>query len=233
MKGLIRGLVITAGLLLGTVGCAAQERYVKTAEAVQSQTAMVEVQTVREVLEMSFTKKGFRIDLTTAPVTFQGSAVFISSRGTLLTCGHLFTSTYPSTVTVITSDGVRHPATVLNADFRRDLALVHVEGRFTAAMLTTRPLRLGQEVLAVGNPLGLDFSTTHGIISHIGRDLEAGYLYVQTDAPINGGNSGGPLFNLEGELIGINAAKMPNADGLGFAIAPQTINDYLAPFRGL
>ena len=233
MKGLIRSVVIAAGLLLGTIGCAAKERYIKTAESVQSQTAMVEVVTLRDSLEMSFTKKGIEIHAVTRPVMYQGSAVFISERGTLLTCAHLFASPYPSTVTVITSDGLRHAVTVLNADFVRDLALMHTTGTFVAATLSSQRLRVGQEVLAVGNPLGLDFSTTHGIISHLDRDLGEGYIYTQTDAPINGGNSGGPLFNLDGELIGINAAKMPDADGLGFAIAPQTINEYLAPFRGL
>ncbi len=233
MKGLIRSAVIVTGLLLGTVGCAAKEHYIKTAEAVQSQTAMVEVKTFRDTLEMSFSKKGLEIHAVTIPVMYQGSAVFITEGGTLLTCAHLFASPYPSTVTVITSDGLRHAAKVLNTDVVRDLAIMRVEGRFTAAVLSLRRLRLGQEVLAVGNPLGLDFSTSHGIISHLNRDFNEGYIYTQTDAPINGGNSGGPLFNLDGELIGINAAKMPDADGLGFAISPQTINEYLAPFRGL
>ncbi len=233
MKSLLRGAVIFIALLLGTIGCTAKERYVRVVEKIQPQAAMVEVQTIATITQMTISARGIEINSSTVPVKYAGSAVFLTTDGTLLTCAHLFDTPYPSTVTVITSDGHKHRAHVLNAEFDRDLALVRVTGKFEAATLTTKKLRLGQEVLAVGNPDGLEFSTSHGIISHLDRETEAGFFYTQIDAPINPGNSGGPLFNLDGELIGINAAKMQGADGLGFAISPETIADYLAQFRGL
>ena len=234
MKSLIRGIFIFSALLLTTVGCAARERYVGVAEDVQTKAAMVNVYAIAEVTVLRFGENGLEMHTSTRPVRYAGSAVFISKTGTLLTCAHLFDNPNISTITVTSRDGITQTAALLSADFGRDLALIKVDGfHQDAAKLSKERLRVGQEVIAVGNPLGLDFTTTHGIVSTLNRDLDTGFYFTQIDAPINGGNSGGPLFNLSGELIGINAAKMQDADGLGFAIAPEVIDDFLNQFRGI
>lgn len=229
MKSLLVGLMAFVA-----VGCGHGERYVKVAERVQSQAAMVTVDAIdKVVVGLTFGPNGLEVETATRTVRYAGSAVFISKTGTLLTCAHLFDSVRIDTITVTSWNGATQTAKILSTDFPRDLALIKVDGLHFAAKLTEERLKIGQEVLAVGNPLGLHFSTSHGIVSNVDRDLETGFYYTQIDAPINGGNSGGPLFNLDGELIGINAAKMPNADGLGFAISPEVIHDFLNQFRGI
>lgn len=234
MKSLLIALFIVA-----TVGCGGtKERYVRLAEEVQPKSAMVRVDGIAEVMVMSLSmdKKGnmlFNIETATKPVTYLGSAVFITPYGTLLSCAHVFDMVEVTTITITMSNGKTRLATLLNKDVPRDLALLKTKGYSDYAPLSTNRLRVGQEVLAVGNPHGLEFSTSHGIISALDRDIDTGFYFTQVDAPINSGNSGGPLFNLNGDLIGINARKGAGADGLGFAIAPDVINDFLSQFRGI
>lgn len=235
MKRLLLGLV---GLLCA-VGCTREERYTKVVADIQPKTAMVQVDGIAKVvvgLTMHADSKGhLALDVitATAPVTYLGSAVFVSPVGGLLTCAHLFDMLEVDTVTVTTSTGIRLAARILSVDEDHDLALLKVAGTHAYAKLASVPLRLGQEVFAVGNPRGLDFSTSHGIVSHIDRDLELGYFFTQTDAPINPGNSGGPLYDVDGNLVGIVARGARDNDGLGFAISPAVIADFLAQFRGL
>ena len=227
MKSILYSLV-----LLSTIGCGAKERYARVASDVQPKTAMVTIEGIAEKTTMTFTKEGITVNTTTAPVRNVGSAVFITKTGVLLTCAHLFDIPVVSTVTITTVQGTQIVARILTRDIERDLALLKVDGFHNPAIISHEALRLGQEVIAVGNPSGLDFSTTHGIISHIDRDIGEGFYFTQIDAPINPGNSGGPLFNLDGELIGINARIIPG-DGMGFAISPSVIDEFLAPFRGI
>lgn len=237
---MIKKLAFFTALVL--VGCAT-EKYVSVSREVTKKTNMIAVETVMEQMILTFTDKGFSVQQATVPVTISGSGVFISRNGHVLTCAHLFSIGVSTTIYVTTANGERLQGRVLYKDEARDLALVKVDVSpyylpFPLAMppsvakLTKRPLEVGQEVIAVGNPKRLGFSVTHGIISYIDRDLEEPFLYTQTDAPINPGNSGGPLFNLQGELVGINALKVPG-DGLGFAISPATIRDFLDNFKGL
>jgi len=228
MRGLLLGLAVVV-----VAGCYAKERYVRVVGTVQTKAAMVTVDGIGRVPKLVLEANGLLITESTAPVRTLGSAVFITPTGTLLTCAHLFGSVEITTITVTTFDGIRLVAKLLAVDEGRDLALLRVQGRHDYARLGAARLRVGQEVVAVGNPHGLDFSTSHGIVGRLGRDLETGFYFTQVDAPINPGNSGGPLFNLDGELIGINARCMPAADGLGFAVAPEVINDFLNQFRGL
>lgn len=227
MKSILYSLV-----LLSAIGCGTKERYVHVVADVQPKTAMVTIEGIAERTTMEFTKEGMTIHTGTAPVKFGGSAVFITRTGVLLTCAHLFDLPVVSTITVTSIQGTQLVARMLTIDFGRDLALLKVDGLHDAATMSHRKLRPGQEVIAVGNPHGLDFSTTHGIISHIDRDIGDGFYFTQIDAPINPGNSGGPLFNLDGELIGINARIVPG-DGMGFAVSPSVIDEFLAPFRGI
>jgi serine protease Do len=231
---------LVAGALLLS-GCVAPgNRLVKVVNDVIPKSAMIEVKAVMEMTEITFDDGGFSMDTSTRAVTFKGSAVFVSPNGHLVTCAHMFDEGTISTVTVITSDGHRYVAEILYQDTRRDLALVKIskESPAYATLADPRDIFVGQEVLAVGNPLGFEFSVTHGIVSALDRDNVGLYDALQTDTFINPGNSGGPLFNLEGQLVGINSRIVPPVDasiftGLGFSVSTGQILEFLTKFRGL
>lgn len=175
-----------------------------------------------------------------------GSGVFISPNGHILTCDHVVadeeiemfgavigTAKRKEYVIIIQYDGTTQAAEVLFRDPSRDLALLKINAENTpyARIADPRTLAVGQEVFAVGNPHGLDFSVSHGIISALTRDLDTGYNLIQTDAPINPGNSGGPLFNVDVELVGlVNSGA--DGDGLGFAVNAGQVIEFLTKFRG-
>ncbi len=130
-------------------------------------------------------------------------------------------------VTVTLANKQEYPAKVIGRDPKTDVALVKIEPKeaLTVARLgDSDHLRVGEWVVAVGNPFGLSNTVTKGIVSAKHRDIGAGPYdnFIQTDAPINPGNSGGPLFNLQGEVVGINTAIVPNGQGIGFAVAVNT-----------
>lgn len=222
-------------VLLSTIliGCGGQEKYSPVVEYVQDKTVMLKVPSVAEQTFITFSKDGIQMHTSTVAVNYAGSGVIISEYGHVLTCAHVVEHPLRSPIITTLSNGVTVQAIVLYSDEARDLALLKIAGSYEPSKIGKRPLRLGQEVLAVGNPNSQAFSTSHGIISHVGRDIEEGYLFTQIDAPVNGGNSGGPLFNLQGELIGIVAKKWPNADGMGLAISPDTIREFLGLFKGV
>ncbi len=229
-RKIVKRLIV--GLLL-LVGCTAGNRFVRLAKETQKEATMISVETVMTEFVVSFSTAGIEVHTATATVHIRGSGVFITPNGHILTCAHLFEVGIRGPIAVTTQDGTVLPATLLYEDVGRDLALIKVDGVHQYASLTDSPLEVGQEVLAVGNPMGLEFSTSHGIISHVDRNLDLPTLFTQTDAAINPGNSGGPLFNLKGELIGINARGMRNADGLGFAVSPNVIKEFLKLFKGI
>jgi len=127
-------------------------------------------------------------------------------------------------------------AEVAGRDPKLDLALLKIQGAkdLPAAQLgSSEQLRVGEHVLAVGNPFGLGHTVTLGIVSAKARTIGAGPYddFIQTDASINPGNSGGPLFNWRGEVIGINTAIRPGANGIGFAIPVDALKDILPQLR--
>lgn len=142
-----------------------------------------------------------------------GSGVIISSDGFIVTNNHVIASADELTVTL--SDNRSYTAKVIGTDPTTDLGLIKIEGtNFEAITLANSDnVAVGEWVLAVGNPFSLASTATAGIVSAIGRDLEiiedrmAIESFIQTDAAVNPGNSGGALVNLEGQLIGINTAK--------------------------
>ncbi len=150
----------------------------------------------------------------------QGSGVIVSSDGYILTNNHVVDDA--DEITVRLSDKRELKGKVVGRDPKTDLALVKVESDkpLPAAKLgDSDRARVGDWVVAVGNPFGLDHTVTAGIISAKGRALEGPYDdFIQTDASINPGNSGGPLLNLQGEVIGINAQIVAGGQGIGFAI---------------
>lgn len=209
-------------------------RYVDIVAEASQKTVMLSVPTVITQTYMEMTKNEIKLHSSTVTVKMQGSGVFISKSGHILTCAHMFEPGAFQSITVILKDGRGFPAKLIHRDDERDLALIKIEGTgYVDAQLTASVLKVGQEVIAIGNPHGLEFSVSHGIISHLDRDIREAFLFTQVDAPINTGNSGGPLFNMNGELVGINARTVPNTDGLAFSISPVAIQTYLNLFQGI
>jgi 2-alkenal reductase len=162
-----------------------------------------------------------------------GSGFFVSDQGYIITNAHVVQNT--KEVSIILSNGAEQAAVVVGADKYNDIAVLKAEGPVpaVAAMGNSDVLQPGESVIAIGSPLG-DFknTVTVGVISATGRSIDTGEGYqveglVQTDAAINQGNSGGPLLNLAGEVIGVNTLIVRGsggaiAEGLGFAIPIDT-----------
>ena len=150
-----------------------------------------------------------------------GSGFIIDADGSILTNNHVIDRA--ERITVKLSDGRTLRARVIGADPDTDIALIKVDGQTglpVAPIGDSSTLRMGEWVCAIGNPLGYEHSVTVGVVSFLGRKLFDMSLdnYIQTDAAINFGNSGGPLINSRGEVIGINAAISSRASSIGFAV---------------
>jgi serine protease Do len=170
------------------------------------------------------------------PVTGQGSGFFISGDGYAVTNNHVVDKA--DTVEVATDDGKTYTAKVIGSDPRTDLALIKVEGRsdFQHVKLADKAPRIGDWVLAVGNPFGLGGTVTAGIVSARGRDIGAGPYddFIQIDAPVNKGNSGGPTFDVDGNVIGVNTAIFSPSGGsvgIAFAIPSATVKAVVAQLK--
>jgi len=166
----------------------------------------------------------------------QGSGFFITADGYVVTNNHVIDKA--STVEIQTDDGKTYPAKVIGTDPRTDLALLKVDGRTDFPWVRMAPAapRIGDWVLAVGNPFGLGGTVTAGIVSARGRDIGAGTYddFIQIDAAVNRGNSGGPTFNLAGEVIGVNTAIVSPTGGnigIAFAIPSETVQTVVAALR--
>ncbi len=169
-------------------------------------------------------------------VTGQGSGFFISADGYAVTNNHVVDRA--NNVQVTSDDGRTYTARVIGTDPRTDLALIKVDGRtdFPFVSLAEAPPRIGDWVLAVGNPFGLGGTVTAGIVSSTGRDIGAGPYddFIQIDAPVNRGNSGGPTFDVNGHVIGVNTAIFSPSGGnvgIAFAIPASTVRSVVAQLR--
>jgi len=156
-----------------------------------------------------------------------GSGFFFSSDGYLFTNSHVINNA--QTIIINLTDGMQCPARLVGEDPHSDLAIIKAEafGYQPLKLGNSSDLKIGQLVIAIGNPLGFQHSVTHGIISALGRTLrtQSGRLIddiIQTDAPLNPGNSGGPLIDTNGEVIGVNTAAIVGAQSLCFAISINT-----------
>ncbi|HKM66715.1 MAG TPA: trypsin-like peptidase domain-containing protein [Candidatus Acidoferrum sp.] len=166
------------------------------------------------------------------PVEGAGSGFVIDPRGYILTNYHVVAGA--QTIEVILGDKARYPAKFIGADQRNDVALLKIEpkGKPLASLTLgdSGALQVGQKVLAIGNPFGFQSTLTTGVVSALGRTVQTSQSTfideaIQTDASINRGNSGGPLINTHGEVIGINSAiytPSGTAAGIGFAIPINT-----------
>jgi serine protease Do len=167
--------------------------------------------------------------------TAQGSGFFISADGYAVTNNHVVDNA--TAVEVTTDDGKTYNAKVIGTDARTDLALIKIDGgTFPYVKLADKPPRVGDWVLAVGNPFGLGGTVTAGIVSARGRDIGAGPYddFIQIDAPVNRGNSGGPTFNTEGSVIGVNTAIFSPSGGnvgIAFAIPAETVKTVITQLK--
>jgi serine protease Do len=166
-----------------------------------------------------------------------GSGVMIDPSGLIVTNDHVIRGA--SAIHVVLADGRELDADVVGSDAGNDLAVLRIQGKgpFPAARLgTSADLMIGETVVAIGSPLGLQKTVTVGVLSAIGRSFKADNEqvfddFLQTDAAINPGNSGGPLLNLDGDVIGINSAMLASAQGIGFAIPVDKVRRVVAELK--
>ncbi len=167
--------------------------------------------------------------------TALGSGLIIDGEGLIITNNHVVERA--DEIRVKIEKGKEYEAKVVGRDPKTDLALIQVkpDADFPkpAVLGNSNTLRVGDWVMAVGNPFGLGHTVTAGIVSATGRVIGAGPYddFIQTDAAINPGNSGGPLFNMNGEVIGINTAIVAQGQGIGFAIPVNVANDLIPQLR--
>jgi serine protease Do len=166
----------------------------------------------------------------------QGSGFIISADGYVVTNYHVVENA--TEVSVSLDDGKELPATIVGTDKKTDIALLKIKegGNYPHVDLATSVPRVGDWVIAVGNPFGLGGTVTAGIISARGRDIGASPYddFLQIDAPVNRGNSGGPTFNAQGQVVGVNTAIFSPSGGsvgIGFAIPAETVQTVVAALK--
>jgi putative serine protease PepD len=214
-----------------------------TAVTASLTSATNDVQSVVEKAQPSVVAIEFNTTVTQRGRTVQGSGagsgVIISSDGLVLTNAHVVENATNLKVTL--SDGSKYNATIIGSDTTQDIALVQMQGasNLPAATLgSSASLHVGQAVVAIGNALDLDGSltVTSGIVSAKDRSLSnsdgstLAHL-IQTDAAINSGNSGGPLLNMAGEVVGINTAIIQDSQNLGFSISIDSVKPLITSLQ--
>ena len=155
----------------------------------------------------------------------QGTGFIIDRVGYIVTNYHVMENV--RSAGIYTYDGEMHQVNLIGYNSNFDIALLKIPGDYDLLKLAdSDDVQIGESVIAIGNPLGLQFSVTKGIVSNIHQtgpaEIEA---YIQTDAALNPGNSGGPLINKQGEVIGINNFKIKETEGMGFALESNYIKD--------
>ena len=163
-----------------------------------------------------------------------GSGVIINKEGYIVTNNHVIENAKEITVTL--SNEKDYKAEVIGRDKKTDLALIKIDAKEdlpVAPLGDSDELRVGEWVIAIGNPFGLAETVTTGIVSAKGRVIGAGPYddFIQTDASINPGNSGGPLFNFWGEVVGINTAIIAAGQGIGFAIPVNMVKEFVPQLK--
>jgi serine protease Do len=163
-----------------------------------------------------------------------GSGFILNREGYIVTNNHVVENA--SDIKVSLSDKEEYDAKVIGRDPKTDVALIKIEAKKdlpAASLGDSDRLRVGEWVMAIGNPFGLGHTVTTGIVSAKGRIIGAGPYdnFIQTDASINPGNSGGPLFNMNGEVVGINTAIIATGQGIGFAIPINVAKELLVSLR--
>lgn len=175
---------------------------------------------------------GDRISPQQSVQTAIGTGVIINENGYVVTNQHVIDKA--ETISVNLANGEKYSATVVGQDYELDLAVLKISANQKFSWLElgdSDSIRVGDWVVAIGNPYGLDHTVTAGLVSAKGRPMQIeDRVYknlIQTDAAINPGNSGGPLLNLNGQVVGINTAVNAQAQGIGFAISINTVREVL------
>ncbi len=161
---------------------------------------------------------------------FQGTGFIIEKSGYIVTNAHVVSDSsgnLASIIQAITSNQQVKTAKFIGYDGNLDIALLKIDGSYNALVLdNSDKVQVGEKVIAIGNPLGLQFSVSEGIVSAMNRVGTNGLgAYIQTDAALNPGNSGGPLINKNGKVIGINNFKIGSGESLGFALESNYIKE--------
>lgn len=238
----ILGAILALGMVFGTMGTSRiafansneaptqfkNESKLSISEVVEQNKAAVVTVAVRKIVNGGLFGNAYQEGV--------GSGFFIDSKGYIATNYHVVAGA--SEVNIILYDGTEIPGQVVWNDENNDLAIVQIDSsRYTVPGVVTignsDEVRVGEQVIAIGNPMSVEFAgtVTAGIISAKDREIDMGggkrFKYFQTDAAINGGNSGGPLFNSSGQVIGINSAKIAQMEieGISFAIPINTLMD--------
>ena len=152
-----------------------------------------------------------------------GTGFIVDDSGFVVTNQHVIAGA--NSIVVLTHDRRQIPAQIMVADSFRDVAILRINANYPAINFAdSDDLRVGNKVIAIGNPLGLAFTVTEGIVSAVDRAGPNGLNeYVQTDVSLNPGNSGGPLIDTQGRLVGINNFKVGDAESLGFALESDAL----------
>ncbi len=157
----------------------------------------------------------------------QGSGVFLRTSGYIVTNEHVIRGM--KSIGILTYDGEWHSVRLVGFDSDSDVALLQIEQQYPHLQtLDSDDIQVGEKVIALGNPSGLSFTVTEGIVSAVNRVVSSNNIgYIQTDVPISPGSSGGPIVNKEGKIIGITNFKISRTgfEGLGFAIPSNVVDD--------
>ncbi len=157
-----------------------------------------------------------------------GSGAIISKDGYIVTNEHVIKGA--NAMRIVKANGDAFAARIVGVNAGKDVAVLKISGSHEELWFADKnAIRVGEKVIALGSPGGLDFTVTEGIVSAVGREFN-GNSYVQTDVPINPGNSGGPLINTDGRIIGLNNFKIAGFDGVGFAIESDTVEEIADTF---
>jgi len=162
----------------------------------------------------------------------QGTGFIVAENGYVVTNAHVMEGA--KAAAVLTYDGESHAVSLVGKDSSMDVALLKIEGNFEALDFgDSEDISIGEKVIAIGNPLGLQFSVTEGIVSAVNRPgLNEVEAYIQTDAALNPGNSGGPLIDKTGDVIGLNNFKVGGGESLGFALESNYVVDVVNQIYG-
>src|SRR5436309_1682039 len=234
-------VVFVIGGFAGWVFASAKSSATGTTTTTQSATTL---DAVRESVAAKVKPTIVEVYVTLAKGAALGSGVIVDSRGYIVTNNHVVSGA--TTIQVILSNGTKEPAQLAGADAAYDLAVLKIavpQGGLTVATLgDSTQLKVGQEVLVIGNPLGITQTVTNGIVSVLKRTVSEGQggptikNAIQTDAPINPGNSGGALVDLQGKVVGIPTLTAIDpefntpANGVGFAIPINRVKAILPQF---
>ena len=154
-----------------------------------------------------------------------GTGFIISEDGLIVTNAHVLTG--GNTLTILDYKQEKLPGQFIGYDLDMDVVVIKVLGTYNYLELAdSDEVQIGEAVIAIGNPLGLQFSVSEGIVSGVNRDgISNEGIYIQTDAALNPGNSGGPLINKQGKVIGINNFKISGTDNIGFALESNALRE--------